>query len=734
MARLALALALHNHQPVGNFGWVLERAYRRAYEPMVAALERHPRVRVALHYSGPLLDWLLAEHPAFVARVRALVARGQVEMMTGGYYEPILPAIPDRDKRGQILKMNRAVARHFGTAPSGLWLAERVWEPHLPRPIARAGVAYTIVDDTHFLHVGLEESELRGHFITEEQGARLAILPSAKALRYRIPWAPVDELMAWLRAQASDGVLVMGDDGEKFGLWPTTYTHAWERGWVEAFFGALEAAEEWLEVLPPGEWVRTRPARGRVYLPTASYDEMTEWALPARAAARLPALKHELAAAGREDVLAFLHGGFWRHFLVKYPEVNTLHKAMLRTSRKVWRMRPGPGRDRALDHLWQAQCNCPYWHGVFGGVYLGHIRAATASHLIAAERLADGQAAAGAVRARREDLDADGRPEVLVASGRQVLSIDPDEGGSVVAWDLRGVRVNLVNVMTRHAEGYHETLRAAAARGEAVLAVFEDVESIHTDRVRVREWGLERFLIADRYRRASFVDHVLAGGGDPQAFARGEVAEIGEFAGRPYQAAIARAGRRAAVRLVREGPVRIAGAVVPVRVAKTLTVPAGLSALEVVYEVTNAGAAAVAADFAVETCWGTSGPDALVAPIAAAAGAGRPGAGQASPADEGTHTGEATRVGDLRQCADVGGFVLADPRWRATAIVHAASDARPRLWIVPIEVVSASEAGFERTFQGVSVLVVWPLALEAGARWEARLSFAIDESPAARGQ
>ena len=60
-ARISLALAIHNHQPVGNFGWVMAEVYDLAYEPMVAALERHPHVRLSLHYSGPLLDWLRAD-------------------------------------------------------------------------------------------------------------------------------------------------------------------------------------------------------------------------------------------------------------------------------------------------------------------------------------------------------------------------------------------------------------------------------------------------------------------------------------------------------------------------------------------------------------------------------------------------------------------------------------------------------------------------------------------------
>ena len=105
MKQITLCLAFHNHQPVGNFPWVFEAAYRASYLPMVECLERHPPVRVSLHYTGPLFDWLAANRPEFLDRLAELVRRGQVEMMTGGYYEPILPAIPEADRLGQIRKM-----------------------------------------------------------------------------------------------------------------------------------------------------------------------------------------------------------------------------------------------------------------------------------------------------------------------------------------------------------------------------------------------------------------------------------------------------------------------------------------------------------------------------------------------------------------------------------------------------------------------------------------------------
>ena len=62
---------------------------------------------------------------------------------------------------------------------------------------------------------------------------------------------------------------------------------------------------------------------------------------------------------------------------------------MLRVSAMVAAMPPGREADLARDHLHQGQSNDCYWHGVFGGIYISHMRLATHEHLIAAEDLAD---------------------------------------------------------------------------------------------------------------------------------------------------------------------------------------------------------------------------------------------------------------------------------------------------------------------------------------------------------
>jgi len=266
--RISLALAIHNHQPVGNFGWVFAEVFGQAYEPMVAALERHPRVRLSFHYSGPLLDWLRAEQPGFIDRLVALVEREQVEILGGGQYEPVLASLPERDRLGQARRMADEVEAIFGRRPNGAWLAERVWEPDLPTALVAAGYAWTILDDAHFRAAAIPEEDLWGPYTTEDQGNVLRVFGTEQGLRYRIPFREVDEVIDYLREHATeDGerVGMMGDDGEKFGAWPTTAEHCWgERRWVDRFFEALEANADWLTTTTPSSWLAQHPPIGRV--------------------------------------------------------------------------------------------------------------------------------------------------------------------------------------------------------------------------------------------------------------------------------------------------------------------------------------------------------------------------------------------------------------------------------------------------------------------------------------
>jgi hypothetical protein len=235
--RLNLALVLHNHQPVGNDGFVFDDVYRRAYHPLLECLDRHPSIRLAMHRSGCLFDRLEANHPDYLDLLRALADRGQVELVSGGYYEPILSMLAEDDRVGQIKRLSSYIRERFGQQPTGMWLAERVWEPEFAWAIDQAGLDWTLVDDRHFKLVGLRDEDLDGAFVTEDQGRHVHSFAGSQRLRYIIPWREVDEVIAELRGLAREDpstLVVLGGDGEKFGSWPTTYEYVWERGWMRS--------------------------------------------------------------------------------------------------------------------------------------------------------------------------------------------------------------------------------------------------------------------------------------------------------------------------------------------------------------------------------------------------------------------------------------------------------------------------------------------------------------------
>ena len=705
--RISLALAIHNHQPVGNFGWVIAEVYERAYEPLLGALERHPTVRVALHYSGPLLAWMESDQPESIKRLRALVGRGQVEMLGGGLYEPILASLPESDRVGQLVRMRDEVARLFGSPPNGAWLAERVWEPSLPTSLAAAGYGWTILDDTHFQAGAVADDAMWGAYVTEDQGSQITVFGTEQGLRYRIPFGEVDDVIAHLRKHSTDDgrrVGVMGDDGEKFGAWPSTWDRCWgSEAWIERFFVALEANVDWLTTVTPSDWLAREAPIGRIYVPTSSYAEMGEWSLPAEEAPLFARAIHDAIDAGRPEA-AWLRGGFWRSFQVRYREINDLHKQMLRASAAVRAMPDGPARDRALDHLYRGQSNDCYWHGLFGGIYISHMRLATHEHLIAAEDLAD--AALGTSRsATLRDLDADGIDEALLAESGQVVAVDLAEGAGIGAWDIRAARHALTSVMRRRPEAYHATLLdadegSAVIEGEAAAAAeaADTAVSIH-DLRRAKEQGLAADLHYDAFERRSGLVRILPLDTAPRGWRDGTAPERGDFVDRPYEVVEIRPGRLV---VGRDGSIAGGSGATAARVEKTIELTRGRMdpGLALTVTVANTSDATVEALVGVE--WN----------LMFLGGGANPAAwyevlGRRSPHDG---SGALDGATSIRQGNDQVGLTL------ETTVADPAA-----LWWAPIETISNSEGGIERVYQGSASIFAWPIRLEPGARWTARV-------------
>jgi 4-alpha-glucanotransferase len=721
-----LGLVIHNHQPVGNFPWVFQQVYEQAYLPMIETLERHPNVHLSLHYTGSLLDWMEEAQPAFLQRIALLVQRGQVEIVSGGYYEPILPSIPDKDKLAQIRRLTERVQRDFGIKATGMWIAERVWEPGLPQFLREAEIEWTILDDIHFKNVGLEDHDLYGYYATEDQSSIVKVFATSTSLRYTIPWRPVTETIENLRALATPAgirIIVMGDDGEKFGSWPDTGPYCWgsdgRSGWVEEFFTALEQNTDWLHTTPLGAYARDYPALGRIYLPTSSYIEMTEWALPPQKSYTFGKLLHQLEEEKRDDILQFMRGGFWRNFLVRYHEINNQHKKMLRVHKKVYDAGATP--ETGVVQLWKAQANDTYWHGLFGGIYMGHVRSAIYHHLIKAENAAD-SARFGAGHWQNyeyTDFDRDSQDELIVESDQQNLYLDPRRGGSLFEWDMRRSMHNLLSVMTRHQESYHETLRQheqerrqreTASAQQSISAQTRNQESTEPasphSSVRTKEPDLDRRLVIDQYRRNSLVDHFFAPSVILDHFAQGRYDEQGSFVELPYEAEVQQDASGITITMTRVGQVKRPGAMepLPVQVEKKLYIPIGEERLITSYTILNKGQSRLQTRFASE--WN----------VHLLGG----GANDQAYYHIDGHALDNSHFDSSGEVSQVQGFHIGN-NWIGQDLEFLLSEAAT-LWRFSIETVTGSEAGFERNHQGSCLTLLWPLLLEAHQSWSVQIT------------
>jgi len=690
MKSINMVFAVHNHQPIGNFENVIEGAYQDSYKPFLEILKQHPEIKFTQHWTGTLLEWLHARHPEFIGEMKELVHRGQLELLTGAYYEAILAIIPDKDRVGQIKKLTDTIQRLFDYTPRGMWLAERVWEQQLVASLVKAGVEIVIVDDTHFRHAGLDDEQLVGYYMTEDQGAILKVMPIDKTLRYTIPFREVAETKHYLQIMASehgDRVVIHGDDGEKFGVWPKTHEAVYEKGWLESFGRFLEENRSWIRTLHLSTVADTFQPLGRIYLPTASYSEMMKWVLPPTAFLQLESFEKQLKSAGLfEENGKFVRGGYWRNFLSKYPEANHMQKKMLRVSTRARTLsRRCKVGEEIFDHVWAGQCNDPYWHGVFGGLYLPNLRFPVYHHLLKAERELDRIEGQRGIRVETTDFDCDGAPEILVESDILNLYFKPSTGGSLVELDYKPRALNLLDIISRREEGYHRRLKAAGSSH----APKDDGK----EELTVKEEGLEKHLHFDWYRHASLIDHFFGDDTGLQSFSQSKYLEVGDFVNQPYTSAVHKTGDEVAITLTRDGAIWKGGTPHHITVHKKVTYRTGSSSYLVTYEITNHESAPIDIWFGVEFNVGLMAGNAHDRYYDIE---GRPLSDK--------------RLGSTGEELRVTTFKLVDEWLGLETCFRLSSEAT--LWRSPIETVSLSEAGLERLYQSSMITPHWKVRLD----------------------
>ncbi len=624
---------VHAHQPVGNFGSVFEEAVEKCYTPFLDVLQAHPRVPAVLHLSGSLIEWLEANRADFLERLQALSKTQEIEFLGGAYYEPIYGLIPPRDLLGQIARMSDKVEALFGSRPEGAWLTERVWDPGLTEVLSKAGVRYTVLDDAHFKKTGVT-SPVTGYYTANGGPYSVDLFASMKSLRYLVPFSDPRDVLRHIRSLKTGAgrAVVFADDCEKFGMWPGTARWVYGEHWLDRFFTLLE--EDPLVRPTTFRQVRSEQASvGKVHVPQGSYEEMMQWS-----------------------------GGGFDNFFEKYSESRYMKERMWQVSDRV----AEGDVEESKTSLYRAQCNCSYWHGVFGGLYLHHLRASVFENLIKADSALEAPARVPEFR----ELSFDSGKRWRLRQGRIASYFNPGYGAALEELDFLPKNANLLCTLQRRPEPYHRfVMNGGKGKAGAALAIHQ--------MLGVKEKGLERKLCYDSFRKLSFLDHFFPEETSREDFELCRYEEAGDFTEGTYKAHLEKTAAGETLHFERSGIVLSKRKKVPVRVQKSLTA-LGEEGFRVDYRITNEGSQPLSSAFGVEFNFSI---------------------------------GEETLEGGISE-KNVRERVFRDS-WRGVEIL-VSSEPAVSMIAVPIETVSESEGGIEGNYQQTAALFQRPLSLAPG--------------------
>lgn len=628
---------LHNHQPVGNFDEVIREAFNKSYKPFLDLIHSMPHIKVTLHFSGILYEWIEKKYPEYVDKIGEMIEKNQIELLSGGYYEPILSVIPERDRIKQIEKLNEYIKSRFNFVPQGLWLTERVWNRELTKTLAECGIKYTVLDDTHFFASGVKEEEVNSCFLTEYEGYKLNLFAINHNLRYLIPYSEPYRTIEYIN-KFGDGIFVMGDDGEKFGLWPESYKLVYQEKWLYNFFNALNSSNIKIKrLIDVFEELKERPKK-LAYIPDNSYFEMTQWALETDSSVKLKKFWEDLS----EDKRRFVRGGIFDNFFTKYEHSNMIHKRMLYLSKRL----QNNYNLEAADYLYKSQCNCGWWHGVFGGIYLPHIRMAVYENILKAHRLIfDKNTRKNYVE--ETDINFDDKNEIIIETENNFFIVSPSYSGAITEFSSKNRFVNFSSVPQRKQEWYH----------------LMDYKGVNLKKIE----SYKENLYYDWHLRANLLDHFLNPNTEIKDFYRAKYGEEGDFIPQEYSSKITK-NNDIFIELNREGNVYCRGERNRFDVSKKIKI-SDYDGFEVFYSIKNREDKKVEVITLIELVFAFS----------------------------------SKKVADLNEIKNVREYIFND---EIRGNIKLEFDRDVDLWIIPIETVSNSEKGIEKTYQGSAVGVV----------------------------
>jgi len=352
--KLSLILGSHAHVPSGSDEGEFERVYEKKIRPFVSNLYRYSNIQAVLHYSGVLLYWVERTHQEFFMLIEDMVTRKQIEILSGGFYEPMFPLIPPQDRIGQIELLTTYLRKHFGKRPLGCWIPAMAWEQHLASSLCACDMNYTFLSQNQFVQAGLSGADLFSPCISEDQGKLIVIFPVSMSLSAELAKKSFSHVFLELKKKIDDEA-GFSCDSAIVTVFPEHISSAPEEAPDTAwnrFFEEISLCENIVETTLSAKVFRNQKTYKKASFPNSSS----------------------------------LENYSPRRFLIDHCEANGIYSKMIFANVLISQLKGDKSRKQnAREELWKAQDSCLFTPG--GGQIRHELRKAAYSSLLRAEML-----------------------------------------------------------------------------------------------------------------------------------------------------------------------------------------------------------------------------------------------------------------------------------------------------------------------------------------------------------
>ena len=390
-------LGTYNTMPDGASGKVFELTYQRSWRPFLSSLYKFQNISAVLYYSGIVLQWIEENHPEFLLLLEEMAGRKQIELLGGGYFNPLFPILQPSDKVGQIEMLTTYLRKAFGRRPSGGWLYEYSWDSGLPVIFRNSGLSYSFLPSEILAEGGFIEDGRYAPLVTEDQRKLLYIFPVFDLDQTFGQPLPFESALERLMAQYPECPLytMMVDGHSVPGMWEVSGLESPDVMFEKSFAWFQKNCLD-IETLSAQSYVRSLKSGKLFYLSSCCSTRLgTGFGNSAG--------ETSLRCTSSLAKQLILKNPFSKHLYDKMYHVHTL-MTLLRGDKAR--------KKSAQEDLWRAQNGEAYWEGAVGGVRRPEARINAYKALIEAEKATriHGSFSPGIVI---DDIDCDAEKEIL---------------------------------------------------------------------------------------------------------------------------------------------------------------------------------------------------------------------------------------------------------------------------------------------------------------------------------